>query len=393
MSAVTLATLLVSLPVMTMFGILLAELVAGQFAPRNLSTDQGRLGSVVVMIPAHNEAHGIQRCIAGVLADASAGLTVLVVADNCTDATAQLARSAGAEVVERNDPDRRGKGYALAFGRDALQAAPPSVLIVLDADCQADPATLLGLAAAAVAAHAPVQACNLLTSDNDDSPVVQISNFAFLLKNRVRQRGLDHLGGIAVLTGTGMAFPWEIFATVGLASGNIVEDLALGVDLARAGYPPRYIDRLRVESAAAPREETLQQRRRWEHGFVASARNHALPLIAEGLFRRRAALLVLGGHLAVPPLALLFLLGVLNLGALVTVGLFGQGFVVAMLLTGLIVSDVAMIALSWHRFGRDTVSLSAIAQIPRYVLWKIPNYVRLLSGPEKTWTRTKREGE
>ena len=60
---------------------------------------------------------------------------VLVVADNCDDHTAELARRAGAEVFVRIDPDHRGKGYAMQFGLQALRANPPDVIVVIDADC------------------------------------------------------------------------------------------------------------------------------------------------------------------------------------------------------------------------------------------------------------------
>ena len=46
----------------------------------------------------------------------SASLTVTVIADNCTDGTVEVAREAGAQVLVRNEPDRRGKGHALAWG-------------------------------------------------------------------------------------------------------------------------------------------------------------------------------------------------------------------------------------------------------------------------------------
>ena len=64
------------------------------------------------------------------------GDRLLVVADNCTDHTAAVARAAGAEVLERRDAERRGKGYALAAGVDTLRAGPPDVVVIVDADCR-----------------------------------------------------------------------------------------------------------------------------------------------------------------------------------------------------------------------------------------------------------------
>lgn len=382
----------VALPVMWMFAVLLAETCAGQFAsvPEPVEIFDR---TIAVLIPAHNEERGIGKCVASVLNAAPPGLRVVVVADNCSDATAQVARDAGAQVIERTDPDHRGKGFALACGRDGLRASPPSAVVVLDADCPSDPLTLADLAAVAFRRRVPVQACYALTADTSASPVVQISNFAFLLKNHVRQRGLARIGGVAVLTGTGMAFPWHIFEAADLASGNIVEDLAIGIDQMRAGNRSFYLERARVESAAAGHEETLSQRRRWEHGFLAMARAYALPLMAQGLVRRDVASVALGAHLSVPPLALLLLLGSLVLAMLAIATLFGGGSTAFWVLAALMIATIAMIAVSWYRYGRATLTVAAIAQIPLYVLWKIPNYIRLVTAPEKSWTRTRREGE
>src|SRR5437762_2498433 len=77
-----------------------------------------------------------------------AGDRVLVVADNCTDATAAVAREHGVDVVDRFDETRRGKGFALDFGLralDEISSAPP-IVVMLDADCMLAPGALDALA-------------------------------------------------------------------------------------------------------------------------------------------------------------------------------------------------------------------------------------------------------
>ena len=73
--------------------------------------------------------------LAAINAQLRKGDRILVVADNCDDATAAIARHGGAEVVARNDAMRRGKGYALDFGMRVLDQAPPDIVIMIDADC------------------------------------------------------------------------------------------------------------------------------------------------------------------------------------------------------------------------------------------------------------------
>src|SRR5438105_1471528 len=69
-----------------------------------------------VLVPAHDEEAGVGRTLEAVRAQLAPGDRVLVVADNCADRTAAVAAAAGADVAERRDPARRGKGYALDFG-------------------------------------------------------------------------------------------------------------------------------------------------------------------------------------------------------------------------------------------------------------------------------------
>src|SRR5262245_59099720 len=68
---------------------------------------------LAVLVPAHNESAGLLPALHVIQALLRAADRLLVVADNCSDDTAAIARAAGAEVAERNDLNRIGKGYAL----------------------------------------------------------------------------------------------------------------------------------------------------------------------------------------------------------------------------------------------------------------------------------------
>lgn len=348
---------------------------------------------LAVIVPAHNEATHIARSLAALAAVLPAGAHILVVADNCTDGTAQLARDSDVAVVERTDPERRGKGFALAFARDALTANPPAAIVVIDADCTPASGTLAALAAAAVRQGRPVQAVNLLRTAPDAPPMVQISSFAFLVKNLIRQRGSARIAGVGILGGTGMAMPWHLFAEAPLASDDIVEDLSLGIWATRWGHPPRLIEGARVESDAAAGRDTLGQRARWEHGFLQTARAHALPLIADGIGKRNRAMFWLGLHLCVPPLALLIAAttGVLAvLAVLIALGAPVAPFAALAATGGL---AALAIVLAWLKEGRAVLSAGALVQAPLYVLWKLPIYFKLLTGGRSGWRRTPRAGE
>src|SRR5213075_1226408 len=114
------------------------------------------------------------------------------------------------------------------FARQHLEREPPDLVIIIDADCVTDGQSLCALIQACVATGRPCQATNLQRPDATSSPSVQLSTFAFFIKNVIRQRALQRLAGRAHLLGTGMALPWSIFERSDLATSSIVEDLKLG---------------------------------------------------------------------------------------------------------------------------------------------------------------------
>lgn len=368
------------------------EVFAGLWPERRGGPIRGG-SSVAVLIPAHDEAAGIGATLAALSGIAPAGTRVLVVADNCNDDTAARAGAAGAEVIERHDISMRGKGYALAFGRDHLASGsvpPPDVVVVLDADCRLNPGSIEALASAALAHGAPTQAINLISADRAAQPMVQIGSFAMLVKNLYRSRGMQRLGGPALLTGTGMAFPWPLLADAALATGSIVEDLALGIELTRAGHPPRLVGAAGVRSAPADMRDALTQRTRWEHGFLDTVRGHALPLLGGGLRRSSRADVLLALHLLVPPLALLLMLagGVLVLVAALALG--GGSAFPPLVLGALVGVALVLVMIAWFAGGRAYLRAGALLRAPLYLLWKIPVYIGFLRKREQGWTRTPR---
>lgn len=366
------------------FVVLVVEILAGLKPVR--SETLSAASSLAVIIPAHDEAAGIAQTIGAIRAAAPDGTRILVIADNCGDDTAARARAAGGEVAERRDPDRRGKGYALAFGRDTLAADPPQVIIVLDADCVPHNDTLARIAAAAVQTGRPVQAINLVDPPVQADSMGRVSTFAFRVKNLARQRGLQRIAGTCVLTGTGMAFPWPLFRDAPLATADSVEDLALGLRYVAQGTPPLLIDKTLVTSPSPPPGAAAAQRTRWEHGFLTTALNVAPHMLGAGIRRPSWPSFWLGLHLLVPPLALLVMLG-----AVLLVG-FALLAPTAALWFGLVyVAAFAAVLTAWVSIGRHVLPPALLLRIPGYILWKLPIYLRLARGADRRWTRTGRE--
>lgn len=348
--------------------------------------------SLAVLIPAHNEAGGIVRTLETIVPQLRSQDRLVVIADNCTDNTAAVARSAGATVVERRDLQNRGKGYALDFGLKHLSAEPPTVVIFLDADCDAQPGSIGALTRQALASGRPVQATYLMEKPPEPGLKDSISAFAFKVKNLVRPLGLRQFSQPCLLTGTGMAMPWAAATAVSVASGHIVEDMKLGLDLAIAGYPPQFCPQAWVTSRLPQGEEAAKgQRTRWEHGHLQVMSEFVPRLLLQFLRQGRIGLLALALELSVLPLSLLVMLwaGLLGVTALFAVL---SGLTLPLLLAGLAgVCLFLAIGLAWWRYGRSEINLKQLVQIPLYILWKIPLYVGYVLKPEKRWVRTERD--
>ena len=148
---------------------------------------------LAVVVPAHNESEGLVPTLQDIKAQLGPRDLLVVIADNCTDDTASIARAAGAEVIERNDPVRRGKGYALDFGIRHLATEPPDVVVFVDADCRIGPKVLSRLAWTAWSSGRAVQARYIMNTPAPSAVRDRVTSFAWLLKNHIRPLGLRAL--------------------------------------------------------------------------------------------------------------------------------------------------------------------------------------------------------
>jgi cellulose synthase/poly-beta-1,6-N-acetylglucosamine synthase-like glycosyltransferase len=347
---------------------------------------------IAVLIPAHNEQAVIGATLRTLLPTVPRRSRVVVVADNCTDATAEIARLFGAEVVERIDQERRGKGYALEFGIGHLRRDPPSAVVFLDADCRVAPDTVRLLAAAATQSQRPVQGLNLCDLDPQSGALQMASGLAFRFKNLVRTVGLVRLAGLNHLTGTGMALPWALVERAKLADGNVVEDMQLGIDLALAGKPPIFLPEARVDSPLPQQRAAARtQRTRWEHGHLQTLLTQSPRLMALAMKHRRLDLFWLAMDLAIPPLSLFVIALAATTSIAAIAWLLGASvWPVAMLLAASAALAIAVFA-GWAVYCRKQVPLWTLLAAPFYAVMKLPIYLAFLMKRQREWIRTERD--
>ncbi|MCU1283502.1 MAG: hypothetical protein JWM53_7048 [bacterium] len=344
---------------------------------------------VAVLVPAHDEERGVGATLATITPQLRPGDRLVVVADNCTDATAAVARAAGADVFERSDDARRGKSFAVASGVTYLAADAPDIVIIVDADCRVESGAIDALRAAAV--QRPAQAAYVMRAPDGAPPARRLAELLFLIRNVVRPLGLQRLGVPCLLTGAGMAFPWSLLRGAPLESGSVVEDLQLAVDLAAGGTAPRFCAAAAVTSffpvgdAAATQQQT-----RWLWGVVRAIAQ-APRLIVAALRHRQPSLLGLAAELAVPPLTMLFALWSVALALALVVGVVAHDWRPLVAAVAGSSSCALAIVAAWLRFARGRVPASVIFGAPFYALPALRAAVVALVRRRQKWNRTTRD--
>jgi cellulose synthase/poly-beta-1,6-N-acetylglucosamine synthase-like glycosyltransferase len=381
--------LCLSVPVITLF----VQVVAASTRRIDAQTLLVPRPRVAVLVPAHNEQLVIRDTLASIMGQLMVGDRLVVVADNCSDHTAEAAKQEGAEVSIRCDPLLRGKGYALDHGIRFLESTEiPEVVIFVDADCQVRSGCIDRLARLCFQSMQPVQAAYLMNPPEPPRKTGCIITFAWMVRDFVRPLGWMRLSLPCQLSGSGMAFPWRLAQAADLASSNLVEDLKQGLDLALIGcfarFCPEAVVTSNVGKGGVP---SYSQRARWEHGTLALIGQYLPKLFMRFLKVNSLPLLAVMLDLCVPPLALLALFTATFL--LVTL-LFAIAFNLTLPLeiagTNCLLLFIAIV-LAWWRHGQDILPFRWLAFAPIYAVRKIPLYLHFLLDRQRDWVRGERD--
>jgi len=353
----------------------------------------GALRFALVM-PAHNESGQIGTILddAGRLDYPKDSYEVFVIADNCDDDTATLARAAGATVVERQDPDKRGKGFALDWFLTVHRAQLETFHAVafVDSDMRIDPAFLRELnAALAVPDVQAVQGSNSVAHPEVNWRAA-LGYLGFCVINHVRPAGRNALGGTAELKGSGMAFRTPLLLRYGWPAHSLAEDVEFSRRLLLDNVLVHYNPAARVTSELATRraQATVQQAR-WEGGKLDLFKRYFPVVLRRAVTTRRWRFMDAVLDMLVPPLSMLVTL-------ILAAGLASLFAHQALTVTvALCAAAVAWCVFSGLILRRAPVRVWLyLAAVPVFMAWKGALFLRLLlrRGPQ-TWQRTPRDRE
>lgn len=322
----------------------------------------------LVMVPAHNEEPCIEHTLASISASARPRDTILVVADCCTDRTAELARAAGARVVERRDDP--GRAQARQAGLDHARDLAWDAVLMVDADSTLEPGFMdaceRALAGGARAGQARSEAAH------GDRMIDQAALAAFALQGITIPRGRDRLGLLVRLRGTGMIIRRDVVERHRF-SGAASEDLRYSLDLCLDGVRPVHIEHARLRSENAPNwGVAARQKERYEAGRTAAARDY----IGRLLRRHDRASLEAALFLASPP----FATAVLSLVAGLGIGLLARSPLAVVLTTAGIAALAVSLVIALVESGASARTWLALVIAPWYLAWKLLVQVRASLG-------------
>lgn len=360
----------------------LAALVSRWRPPR--PSEGADCGRIAVIVPAHDEEGTIGPCVqalqAAVAADGQASL--VVVADCCSDATAEVCEALGARVLVREHAKELGKGFALRHAWQELRSESVDAVAVVDADTVVE-ANFVGEIRKHLRGDVDAVQVRNLVGNADASVRTRLLALAMLAMNVVRPLGRERLGFSAGLLGNGFAVRRDALEAVPFRGGSITEDLDHHLRLVQAGRRARFVDSTTVWSDSVTKAgEAESQRIRWEGGRLNLARSWT-PRLVQGLAAGRVRLLEPLFDLLTLPLAYHAALLVLLVALPWRPGRIWAAFGLAVL-----AFHVALAA----RLGGRLSDLSVLIAAPGYLLWKLPLLGRIFASarPDAGWKRTSR---
>jgi 1,2-diacylglycerol 3-beta-glucosyltransferase len=354
----------------------------------------------LILIPAHNEANGIQATIESVqrLNYPRDRFRVVTIADNCDDLTADVAARCGAEVWVRNDLQNRGKGQALSWAFDRAFHDAFDLAVVIDADTEVDANFLRAMASDAGAAGAALER-SAFQGRYEFAPTSEKGGWfeTFTIASKAAENSFVYrprsaAGLVNLIQGNGFCVPRAVLEGVRFAASSVVEDAEYAITLALAGVRVRYVDAARVDSRMTRNiQDAAPQRLRWASGILQLICRSVPKLVTAGVTKRNwklleaALMLVLTSRLVVLYITLAALMV-----AAIELPAHGAGLILELLLSTVIVQATYL----WMIFRRSALKPFPIVDLlfmPAYLgIIGVTQVAAMLGLRRKRWARTVR---
>jgi cellulose synthase/poly-beta-1,6-N-acetylglucosamine synthase-like glycosyltransferase len=214
---------------------------------------------------------------------------VFVIADNCTDNTAEIARGYGVNVCERFAKDKRGKGYALEwmFAKLFAMEKQYDAIAIFDADNLVHKDFLREINSKLQEGYKVVQ--GYIDSKNpEDSWIAAAYSIAFWTQNRMYQLARANVGLSNQIGGTGFAIETKTLKKLGWGATCLTEDLEFTCKLVLNGEKVGWAhDAIIYDEKPLKLRQSWTQRKRWMQGFTDVASRYFFKLIKQSIISRK----------------------------------------------------------------------------------------------------------
>lgn len=218
---------------------------------------------------------------------------IYVVADNCSDKTAEVARKAGALVHERFSETGKGKGFALAWMFDRLFKLDKQydAVCVFDADNLVHPDFLKEMNSRLCNGERIIQGY-MDAKNPTDTWVSGVFAISFWIVNHVWSLAKYNMGLSCCLGGTGMCFDTEVLKRYGWRATCLTEDMEFTIQAMMEGIPTTWAhDAIIYDEKPLTFKQTWNQRKRWSQGHFDVADRYLIPMITKAIKTRNIIML------------------------------------------------------------------------------------------------------
>lgn len=352
-----------------------------------------------VIVPAHNEERMIAKTIyslSGVVYPRKL-YDVFVIADNCTDNTAEIASKLGSTVLKRSSKVNKGKGFALswAFNKIMREKSAYDAFIVIDSDSLVSGNYLEVMNHYLETGSRVIQSSDLVLRQPDNWSI-EATRIGFLMYNYVKPLGRKALGLNMGLRGNGMCFATEVLKKTPWQAWSLTEDVEYGLILIQRGETIEFAPEATVWAQMPVKSSNAEsQRSRWEMGRFQIIRGYALSFLIDAFKKRSWTSFDVFIDLITPPYVNLMLATLVFFGLGSVLLLFNLIAPLYVVLWGVLaVSGVAYLFLCLYVSGADRQLYKSILHLPKYVFWKIHLYIKTFrKGRELNWIRTERDSK
>jgi len=347
-----------------------------------------------IVIPAHNEELLIENLLASLNQQVYPPelFEIYVVADNCNDNTAEIARSNGVNVVERKDDVAKGKGYAIKYAIDNAINDRYDALLIIDADSILDENGLVNLNKHILDGKKIIQ-CNNAVGNPNDSWFSQLLDISRSISNEALEPAKEKMGLSSHLMGNGMCFHREIIKKYGWNAFSVGEDWEYYSQVITQGERVAFAQNVRVShQESVSFKQATSQRMRWSSGRFAILWRYGLDLFIRGLFSGNLLKFDASLPLVLPNASLAMNLTILGfLGACVSTAVNPNNKILFIWYCSMLVLHFIIFIIGVFYTKNKLRAFLSIFIAPLFLAWKMGIDILSVFGiGRKKWVRTKR---